>query len=106
MKTNLLLETEKILQEHGKTFNDVTWAGIKGVCKVPLDDFKKAIDEEYDAFAGDAPNVPKGLVVCGKDFYLSRAFNGLFEGWKYTEIPTEPETSCAMCKFDLWRKIR
>ena len=104
MKTNLLKETEEILKEHGKTFDDVVWAGIRNEYTVPLDDFKKAIDEEYDAFAGDAPNVPKRLVVCGKEFYLSRVFNGLCEGWKYTEIPVMPETVCGQSKYDFWRK--
>lgn len=104
MKTNLLKETEEILKEHGKTFDDVVWAGIRNEYTVPLEDFKKAIDEEYNNHSGATPNVPKNLVVRGKDFFLKRVFDGLYERWIYIEIPIMPETVCGRSKYDFWRK--
>lgn len=86
---NLKAETIKVLEKHGKTKNDVVWAGVYEK-KIPLNLFWQYIDKEYDKDYGLA-QVNLRLLVVGNDWWLERHEYDGAEWWEYKEKPQEPK---------------
>ena len=86
---NLLKETEKILKENGKSFDDVKWIGNKDYY-IDIDKFIEVADTEYDDDYGGA-KVALDLIIVGKDWWLERAeYDGL-EWWDYRKKIKKPK---------------
>lgn len=86
---NLLKETEEVLREHGKTFDDVLWIGGNEFT-ISIEDFKKLADVEYNNGFG-APEVAVDLVVVGRDWWLERTVYDGAEDWAFKTLPEKPE---------------
>lgn len=87
--SNLKQETLKVLDEHGKTKNDILWIGGTDYC-VPIDLFWELADTTYDDGYG-APKVAVDLVIVGKDFWLERDEYDGAEWWDFKSVPKKPE---------------
>lgn len=85
--TNLLLETLKVLEEHGKSLDDVLWVGSRdGTEMIPLSVFKSDANRMYDAGYG-SNKVSLYLVIVGTDWWLERAEYDGSEWWEYKTLP-------------------
>ena len=82
---NLLKETENVLFENGKTFDDLIVAA-GSLFRFPISIFRKLADTEYDHDFG-APKVAEDLVLIGKNFWLERQEYDGKEWWEYKEMP-------------------
>lgn len=82
---NLYEETIEILEEHGKTLDDVI-----GICgadfQITKDDFIKYSNTEYDAGYG-SPEVAEDLLIIGADFWLERHEYDGSEWWEFKQLP-------------------
>lgn len=88
---NLLKETEAVLKEHGKSFDDVVWIGCEEY-QISVVSFMSLADQEYEDGYG-APQVATNLVVVGNGFWLEREEYDGSEWWEYKEpIPMPIET--------------
>lgn len=86
---NLLDETEKILKENNKDWEDVEWIGNKeGDTIVSVDEFVKLADKEYDNDFGE-PEVLQSLVVVGDNWWLERWDYDGSEGWTFKTKPVK-----------------
>ena len=86
---NLKLETIEVLQEQGKTIEDIVWVGCKQF-KIPVEKFLEIANRYYDnGFGGQ--EVAVDLIVVGKDFWLERHDYDGSEWWEYKEMPQEPQ---------------
>lgn len=99
---NLKDETLQILVEHGKTIDDVRWAGSKEYT-IPLDNFWEKADTEYDNGYG-APEIFGDLLVVGDDFWLERNEYDGSEWWEYKAFPAKPNESRRVktLSYDYW----
>lgn len=88
--TNLLIETEEVLKENGKSFDDVKWIGTLNGGTISVGDFKKAANREYDSGFG-IENVCLGLLVVGDNWWLERHEYDGSEWWEFKTIPSKPE---------------
>ena len=86
---NLLKETEKILKENGKSFDDVKWIGNKDYY-IDIDKFIEVADTEYDDDYGGA-KVALDLIIVGKDWWLERAEYDGSEWWEFKQMPKKPK---------------
>jgi hypothetical protein len=86
---NLLKETEEILAEHNKTWEDVKWVGCREF-KIPIELFKKLADKEYNEDFGGT-EVVKDLLVVGNDWWLERYEYDGSEWWVYKTVLKEPK---------------
>lgn len=93
---NLLEETIKILNDCGKTEDDVLWVGCcedwASCCpdvKNTWEWFKSKADFEYDDGYGHE-EINMSLVVVGKDFWLERNNYDGSEWWEFKQMPVEP----------------
>ena len=87
---NLLKETKEVLQENGKTLNDIKWIGsyaFKIDKEVALEIFKKT---NYDEGYG-AQEVATDLLVVGDNWWLERHEYDGSEWWEYKEMPNIPK---------------
>lgn len=85
---NLKEETLEILEDNGKSKEDVRWAGCIDF-SIPLSEFWSLADQEYDSGYG-AQEVAADLIVAGDDFWLERYEYDGAEGWDFKEMPTIP----------------
>lgn len=90
---NLYEETLDILNENGKTENDVIWFGHVFLdyddWEYPRDKFKELLNYEYDEDFG-LSEVDEYLYVVGDNWWLERhQYDGL-EWWEYKTLPTRP----------------
>lgn len=85
---NLLKETIDILQNHGKTMDDVLWFGSRNFT-ISREEFEQKADYDYDKGYG-APEVAQDLLVVGKDFWLERHEYDGSEWWEYKSMPIKP----------------
>ena len=86
---NLLKETKEVLQENGKTLNDIKWIGsyaFKIDKEVALEIFKKT---NYDEGFG-SQEVATNLLVVGDNWWLERHEYDGSEWWEYKEMPNTP----------------
>lgn len=88
MVLNLLAETEKFLQENGKSWKDVEWIGNRNF-RISIDNFKEVADHFYNN-RGDA-SVAIDLLIVGRNWWLERDCNEISEGWSYREIIKKPK---------------
>lgn len=86
---NLYKETMEVLEEHGKTFDDVV-----AVCgekfQITKDDFVKYSKTEYDNGYG-VPQVAEDLLIIGADFWLERHEYDGAEWWEFKSMPKYKE---------------
>lgn len=91
---NLLRETEQVLEDHGHTWDEVTFIGsCDGKYGVTVDHFKRIADVEYDNGFG-AAEVPTELVItlrCGAN--LTRHEYDGSESWEYMPV-VKPAPDC------------
>ena len=85
---HLLEETLDILQDYGKTIEDVKWIGTNEYI-IPIEQFIKIADRMYNGGYG-IEEVDTGLVVVGEDWWLARAEYDGSEWWEFRKIPTKP----------------
>ncbi len=86
---NLLLETKQVLEENGKSINDIVWVGCKDF-EIPLASFLTLSDEEYDSGYG-GNEVPIDLVIVGNDWWLERGEYDGAEWWEFKTLPKRPD---------------
>lgn len=87
---NLLEETKQVLEENGKTFEDVKWIGSNDFY-IDIDDFLVVADTEYDNGYG-GQEVARDLLIVGDDWWLERHEYDGSEWWEYKTIPQKPKT--------------
>ena len=85
---NLLQETIKIIEEHGKNVESVKWCGTKEV-HFEWEEFKMLADIEYDSGYG-SPDVATDLLIVGEDWWLERHEYDGSEWWEFKEMPKQP----------------
>lgn len=84
---NLKEETLQALAEHGKTIDDVRWIGTRAE-EIPVDDFLRVADREYDEGYGGAE--VRYIFVVGDDWWLERGEYDGSEWWEFKTMPTRP----------------
>ena len=84
--SNLLTETLEILNENGKTVDDIKWIGTY-TAEISIRTFLEYADQEYDNGYG-TPEVNMSLVVVGDDWWLER---GEYDGSEWWEFKTKPK---------------
>lgn len=92
---NLLKETVKVLNEHGKSLDDIIWIGSKD-CEIDKDQFIKFANKEYDRGYG-LIEVAEDLVIVGKDWWLERHEYDGSEWWEYKRLPIKPNIMSSTC---------
>ena len=86
---NLLKETEKILKENGKSFDDIKWIGNKDYY-IDIDKFIEVADTEYDDGYGRT-EVALDLIIVGSNWWLERAEYDGMEWWEFKQMPKKPK---------------
>ena len=86
--TNFLQETLTKLKDHEKQPSDVVWVGSR-TRKITWDNFVTIADIKYDEGFGTA-EIPKDMLVVGKDWWLERHEYDGSEWWEFKVLPTEP----------------
>ncbi len=82
---NLLKETDAVLAENGKTFDDLI-AVTGHDFQFPVSVFRTLADTDYDSGYG-APEVAEDMVLIGDGFWLERHEYDGSEWWEYKEMP-------------------
>lgn len=83
---NLLEETIKVLENNGKSINDIVAVQGKDF-GISIKRFLKLADTEYNEGKGEA-EVAEDLVIIGKDWWLERAENDGAEWWEFRKFPS------------------
>lgn len=86
---NLLHETREVLEDNGKSFEDVQWIGTS-TGEISLASFLEQADINYDNSFGIV-EVNQTLVVVGNDWWLERNEYDGSEWWEYKELPEKPK---------------
>lgn len=86
---NLKNSTLNVLKQHNKLPSDIKWVGCANF-KIPIEEFWKLADREYDAGYGGV-EVAEDLIVVGESWWLERHEYDGSEWWEYKELPKEPE---------------
>ncbi len=84
---NLLEETKRELELHGKNVFDVVWFGTREEewqC-----DLQSLININYDNGFG-AAEIPEDFIIVGDDFWLERGEYDGSEWWEFKEFPNKP----------------
>lgn len=89
MLVNLKDCTLKILENCGKTVDDIKWVGCRKY-KIPLDKFWELADQYYQNGYGGT-EVAEDLIVVGEDWWLERAEYDGSEWWEFKSLPKEPD---------------
>jgi hypothetical protein len=94
---NLLQETLKAMEAHGKSPLDVRWTGTRdGSVVSSWDTFANiAKDANYDAGFGGA-EVAESLVVVGDDWWLERHEYDGSEWWEFKRLPMKAQASTSL----------
>lgn len=87
--SNLLKETKNVLRQNGKKLSDIVWVGCREF-QIPMSEFVKCADQEYDDGYG-AADVAQDLLIVGSDFWLERHEYDGSEWWEYKELPQMPQ---------------
>ena len=87
---NLLKETKQILNEHGKTLDDIIWIGCEDF-RIRKDDFLRLANRDYDDGYGGC-EVAIDLMIVGDTWWLERHNYDGAEWWEYKEMPNIPST--------------
>lgn len=86
---NLLFETRDVLEEHGKTFEDVKWIGNKNFY-VDIDKFMELANTKYNSNYG-CEKVANDLMIVGSNWWLERAEYDGAEWWEFKQMPKKPK---------------
>ena len=86
---NLLFETRDVLEEHGKTFEDVKWIGSENFY-VDIDKFMELADTKYNSGYGST-EVALDLMIVGSNWWLERAEYDGMEWWEFKQVPKKPK---------------
>ena len=88
-KKNIVEETLKVLKDHGKAPEDVSWVGSNdGEYAMSWEDFFYRFTKiVYDAGYG-AQEIAQDLVVVGDNWWLEREEYDGAENWIYKNCPT------------------
>lgn len=89
-------ETKEALIEKGKTLLDIEWIGGEAF-RISKEDFLRLADVEYDN-GHSWQDVPKDLVMVGKDFWFERAEYDGSEWWEMKKMPVRPEEEKTVAK--------
>lgn len=82
---NLLNETLEILMGNGRLFCDVI-AIVGDNRLISHKDFLRLADTEYNPRSGNQV-VATDLKLIGKDFWMERRANSMYEWWNFYEMP-------------------
>lgn len=85
---NLKKEVLCILEQNGKTIDDIIWIGCEQF-RMDVKTFWNLADTEYDDGYG-APEVATDLLIVGKDFWLERADYDGSEWFEFKVMPKMP----------------
>ena len=98
---NLLAETKKVLESHGKNIFDVLWYGTTEL--IISNDIQQLFSIEYDDGFGGS-EIPDELIVVGVDWWLERHEYDGSEWWEFKQIPIKPvdiRSAGSLLKFHL-----
>ena len=92
---NLYIEIEQFLAAHGYTIEDILWVGTKEY-RFDLQEF--LFQAKQTNYINDWGNtqIREDLIVCGKDFYLTRFEYDGFERFEFHQIPSRPERTALL----------
>ena len=76
---NLKEETEEVLEENKRSWDDIIWIGSQ-YGYIDVEDFKDAADQDYDSGFGEQ-EVAKDLIIVGRDFIMKRTEYDGSESW-------------------------
>lgn len=102
---NLLKETIDILEENGKSLDDVLWFGC--VDFEIEQDIKQTFDVEYHQGYGSA-EIATDLIVVGDGFFLERREYDGSEWWEFKKMISRPSvkrTNVTVCNGDMWASL-
>lgn len=85
---NLWKETVEVLEEYGKTLEDVYFVCGNDFCISNFEEIAKNTD--YDCGFG-GQEVASDLKIVGKDWWLERHDYDGSEWWEFKEIPNKPQ---------------
>lgn len=85
---NLKKEVLCMLEQNGKTVDDIVWIGCENF-RIDIKTFWNLADAEYDDGYG-APEVATDLLIVGKDFWLERADYDGNEWFEFKALPEMP----------------
>ena len=85
---NLLEETRRDLELHGKTFDDVKWIELRGK-ELPVELFIMKADFAYDNGYGSA-EIDETLMIVGDGWWLEREEYDGSEWWAFRTAPEKP----------------
>ena len=85
---NLLKELKDVLEEHGKTLDDIKWVGSEDY-KVDVNKFLELADVEYDEAYG-ASEVAENLIIVGNGWHLDREEYHSSEWFEFHTLLSEP----------------
>ena len=89
IKVNLYQEILKCLEKHGYSIQDIDWAGSCGVYYDIETFLKLALETNYSNWWG-MPKINKDLIICGKDFWMTRFDYGVREAFEFHKMPIKP----------------
>lgn len=96
---NLLQETKDVLEENGKTLDDIRWIGVcaatemhsvVGFYEIPIEVFMMKADRDYDEEFGST-HVNETLVIVGDGWWLERAEYDGSEWWEFKSQYDKPK---------------
>lgn len=93
---NLLKETKEILEDNGKTIEDIEWIGT-GKHYIDKTKALELFNKEYDNGYG-AQEVPENLLVVGKNWWLERHEYDGSEWWELKKMPQKPDNELKVKK--------
>lgn len=98
---NLRNETIEILENYGKTPNDIRWIGTNGKLYFDGPGIPDAFDREYNDSYGDQLVNPFLLIV-GDDWWLERHEYDGSEWWEFKTLPKKPDEKGIAEVFGSW----
>lgn len=97
--TNLWKETIDVLEQHGKTLDDVRYI-IGNGHEITLDNFREiAVPFDYHEGFGGA-EVPEDLYIVGDDWWMQRGEYDGSEWWDFLRKPDRPKESRHVVRLD------
>ena len=107
---NLKEETLEVLEERGKTWEDVKFIQGKDFVVInSKEEILELMNVEYDGGYG-APEVAEDLIIVGEKWWLERHEYDGSEWWEYKELPTikseGKKVKSFITKSVVWRSLK
>lgn len=104
---NLLEETKSIIEENGKSKDEVLWCGSEEFGYFSWEDFILLANREYDNGYGGA-HVATDLVIVGDNWWLERHEYDGSEWWEFKKLPKKPlnEIKGQVVGNDTWSTLK